>query len=143
MQYYKHQKDALSHYKKAASYGFNDIQFTLEYSDLLKMLDYTGTNLQYLQRTSLFILAPDIEFRLGNAFLSVEEYDSAITRYENIHYMSPSKFRPLYYLAKVYYEQENFTKADSIADIIIKKEPKVYSAEVIRMKEEMKMILRR
>lgn len=121
----KESDDWLDHYEKAALCRFNDIQLALEYSLLLKKYESTEKSLQYLQKTSSYLLSPDIEFALGDVFLSIENYDSAITHFENVHYLSPSKFRPLYRLAKLYYKQVNFVKADSIADIIIQKEPKV------------------
>ena len=134
--------DWIDHYEKSALYGLNDIQLALEYSVLLKKYHKYEKNIYHLQKTSSVILAPDIEFALGDAFLSVENYDSATIHYENVHYLSPSKFRPLYKIAKVNYERKKFKIADSIAQVIIQRKPKINSAEIIMIKEEMKVMLK-
>lgn len=98
--------------------------------------------LEHYQHASTILFSPDIEFKLGYLFKRRLQFDSALIHFRNIHYLSPSKFRPLYQIAKIYDQQGNSDATDSLARTIIRKTPKVNSAEVIMMKEEMRVLVR-
>lgn len=111
------------------------------YGDMLASLGKVDERIDYFQKESAIRFSPDIEFRLGLHFYSRGHHDLAIYYFERLHYLSPSKFRPLYYLAKVYRSQGNLSVADSLAALLIRKEPKINSAEILLIKEEMKALL--
>lgn len=125
-------------YENALCQTPRDLYLILKIGDLLAEKIGSQQALKHYLDACNLKFSPDIEFRLGNLYSLEGEFDSAIQHFENVHFLSPSKFRPLYQVAKVYIQQGNYSAFDSLARIIINKEPKFNSAEVIMMKEEMK-----
>lgn len=134
---------ALNYYEKALHYCPDDVRLVLLYGDLLASLGKVDERIDYFQKESAIRFSPDIEFRLGIHYYSTGHYDPAVYYFERLHYLSPSKFRPLYYLAKIYRSQGDLSRSDSLATLLIQKEPKINSAEILLIKEEMKALLRR
>ena len=108
----------LSH-RKALSHNPNDLHLILKYGDLLAKQGSIDQVIEHYQNASKVIFSPDIEFRLGHIFRLEGQFDSAIMHFQNVHYLSPSKFRPLYQLVKTYEQQGDFNASDSLATIII------------------------
>lgn len=130
---------ALENYKRALNWRGVDVNLILRYAEVLHV--NKRESLCFLQNASSYCFHPDIELSLGRLFQSTGQYDSAIAHYENVHYLSPSKFRPLYLIAKINFARENLKVADSIAHLIINKNPKFNTPEIMLMKEDMKIQL--
>lgn len=133
---------ALLNYRLAMEIDLTNLILALKYGDLLSEEGRFKESLNHYHRSVRLIPSSDIEFRLGNLHKRNSEMDSSVYHFYRAHYLSPSKFRPLYAIVKVYYEQDKIKEADSVARIIVNKKIKIKSPEVILIREEMRLLLK-
>ena len=79
----------------------------------------------------------DLEILFGETYYAQEQYAKAIEHFQTAAYMCPAKFTPPYRMYRVYKEMERKEKADSLAREILRKEIKIPSREIDRIKTEL------
>jgi len=83
----------------------------------------------------------DLQMLLAENYRQLKRYREAEQRYQFASLMCPVKFAPLYELAKMYEESGDIHRAKLLAEQILKKQVKIHSTQIEKMKKEMKALL--
>jgi len=84
---------------------------------------------------------PNIFINLGNCYRQQGDFTNALQNYRRAGNITPHQIYPQYLIAKLYHEHGYNYKARLLAEEIIRKEVKVKSSAVYRIKTEMKKML--
>lgn len=117
-------------------------EFLMNYGKTLSLSKKHRLAIQTLKEAQQYLNTTVIEIALGNSFKSIHEFENAEKHYLHAHNMTPSKFYPLYLLAKLYHDNGNNIKACEIAKIVLSKRIKVPSKAIDEINMEMKKILK-
>jgi len=119
----------------------NNPYFLYHYGIELVLAKEYRQSIPVLQQASCYFSDTDVFCYLGDANKGLEQYKKAEVSYLLASNMEPNKFRPLYDLAKLYYETGDIAKASELATILIEKKEKVKSYTTYNIKKEMKQML--
>ncbi len=84
---------------------------------------------------------PNVFINLGNCYRQQDDFPKALQNYRLAGNITPHQIYPPYLIAKLYHEHGYDHKARLLAEEIIRKEVKVKSSAVYRIKTEMKKML--
>lgn len=132
---------AIQKYKDAYPELRNNGEFLMNYGKALSIYKQDKKAVEILERAKIHLNTTIIETALGNAYNSIEHYKEAEIVYKHAADMIPSRFYPLYLLAKLYDKSGQKEKAMSMAEIILKKEIKVPSTAITEIKHEMNNLM--
>jgi len=80
----------------------------------------------------------DLQLLLADNYTQLKQYSKAEKCFLLAYQMIPNRFIPLYRLALLYKEEGKIQEALRIAEIIVKKQVKVESIDIVTIKEEMR-----
>lgn len=132
---------ALKEYEIAYPIFKNQGDFLMSYGKTLSLAEKNTKAIAILQEAKQHLNTTIIETALGDAYKGIKEFKKAEEAYQQAYDMNPSRFYPIYLLAKLYNENNNRKKAVLMANCILKKEVKIPSTAIKEMREEMKKII--
>lgn len=121
-------------------YPFRCHQYLYNYTYELYSMGHLDEARQTATECLQYANSYNLQLLTGDICQMQQEYDSAITHYQNAAQMCPVRFAPLSGMLQTYRQTGDTIKADSIAQIILHKPVKVPSAEIDAMKEEAKRV---
>ncbi len=133
--------DALPYYQSAVLVLKNDLQLKQEYADLLYRTGDHKRSMNVLKGLEKVAPNTPVYLLMGNNLKALKEYAAAEEAYMNAFHIAPSRFYPLYLVAKMHFESGNIDRSRVLAQRILAKEVKVDSPAIREMKEEMRLIL--
>ena len=83
----------------------------------------------------------DVQMLVGNNFEQIGDYRLAEQSYLLTHHMIPNRFIPLYRLAKLYENNNDYVYAHDVAEIIMYKKIKIPSMKIRIIKNEMEELI--
>lgn len=134
-------KGAVEEYAEAYPILKKEGDFLMNYGKALSMNKQNSEAIQVLEEAKRYLNTTIIETTLGDAYKGTKEYNKAEITYKHAANMIPSRFYPMYLLAKLYNESGNKTKAFAMAKEILKKEIKIPSTAIKEIRAEMKKIV--
>ena len=133
--------ECLEDYEKAYPVLRRNGDFLTNYGKALSMAERYNQAIGILGSASKSFPNTIVYTALGNSYQSVGKTKKAEQAYLQAWHMIPSRFYPLYLLAKLYDETGQNDKALEMASMILKKEVKVHSTAIDEIKEEMREIV--
>lgn len=120
---------------------YDEGDFLMNYAKALSLNKQDKRAIKIFKQAKKQLNTTIIETGLGDAYKGEKQYQKAVLAYQNAYYMIPSRFYPLYLTAKLYEHSGEHEKAVDIAQILLRKEVKIYSTAIGEMKIEMKKIV--
>ncbi|MDR0895716.1 MAG: O-antigen ligase family protein [Prevotellaceae bacterium] len=111
--------------------------YLYNYASILYMQKYYKESLRIAQMCRQYWADYDLELLIGDNYASLHN-SSAADYYYKAANMCPSKFLPLVKLHDYYKDTEQWSKANEMAQMIIKKNMKIKTAEIMWIKEQMR-----
>lgn len=115
-------------------------EFLMNYGKALSISKHENA-VKILEQAKLHLNTTIIETALGDAHKKQQQYSKAEKAYRQAADMIPTRFYPLYLLAKLYEESGQKNKAIKMAKNILKKDIKVPSKAIEEMQEEVRVLL--
>jgi O-antigen ligase len=135
-------KEAAEEFSKQYPYLQDEIQFLFGYAQCLsKTSEYEKSN-EVLQDAMQISCDPMLYNVMGKNYQSLLQYEHAEQSFKKAANLVPNRLYPHYLLAKLYHEMGLLEKAESEANIVLTKPPKVDSKAGEEMREELKELLR-
>lgn len=138
---YYNYDDVLKEYEAAYPLFKGDGDFLMNYGKTLCLAERHAEAITILNQAQTHLNTTIIQTALGDAYKGKKQYKKAEIAYMQAYNMIPSRFYPLYLLAKLYDECGNKVMAVKMANNLINKEVKVPSTAIKEMKVEMKVIV--
>jgi hypothetical protein len=132
---------AIQEYQKAYSLLNRNGEFLMNYGKALSIYKQEEKAIKVLENAKNHLNTTVIETTLGDAYKNKKQYIKAERAYKHAASMIPSRFYPLYLLAKLYEESGQDEKAIAMALKILNKEVKIPSTAINEIQQEMKNIL--
>ncbi len=128
-------------YEKAEGAFQNNGDFLTNYGKALTMATQHNRAIGVLQRAAMFYPNTVVYTALGDSYKATNQNSAAENAYVHAWYMNPSRFYPMYLLAKLYNETGQQKKAVAIANQLLQKQVKIESTAIEEIKDEMKEII--
>lgn len=132
---------AVQIYEQVYPVLYDEGDFLMNYAKALSLNKQDKRAIEIFELAKRQLNTTIIETGLGDAYKGEKEYDKAVVAYQNAYDMIPSRFYPLYLRAKLYEQTGEHEKAVVVAQLILRKEVKIYSTAIVEMKAEMKKII--
>ena len=116
--------------------------FLFEYGQCLSRTDNPDQSNRVLREAAAISSDPMIYNIIGKNYQAMEQYDRAEAAFLKASRMVPNRIYPLYLLAKMYAESGQADKAIATANLVLDKEPKIFSSAVEEMKRDMRLLIR-
>ncbi|MDA3853976.1 MAG: O-antigen ligase family protein, partial [Bacteroidales bacterium] len=107
-----------------------DGDFLVQYGKALTMAGQYKEAINVLENAKTYLNNTILYTALGDSYAKTGNYDEAEKAYYHAYYMVPSRFYPLYLLAKMFDTSEQHDKATAIANTILDKSVKVDSKAI-------------
>jgi O-antigen polymerase len=117
--------------------------FLYNYGAELNYINKWDKSIVLLTECANFYNDIDLQLLLADNYTQLKQYPKAEKCFLLAHHMIPNRFIPLYRLALLYKEEGKIQKAHRIAKIIVKKQIKVESFDVVAIKAEMRDLLKK
>lgn len=160
LNYKPYESEAYNHWRRSEIYWVNDgRQALIEYEKLYPLLGNNASflfkygfclyrNKRYeeaiecLKEAELLSCDPMILNVIGRCYQLQHKYEEAEYWYIRSTHFLPNRIYPYYLLAKLYAEPDyyNSTELNRMKDIVLFKEPKVYSKAIEEMREEIQRL---
>lgn len=134
-------ESSLKEYKKAYPLLKKDGDFLMNYGKTLCLAKKYPEAITVLNEAKQYLNTTIIETALGDAYKGIKQYNKSETAYKHAYNMIPSRFYPMYLLAKLYDDSGNNAKAVAMANSLLNKKVKIASTAIKEMKIEMKAII--
>nr|WP_308990457.1 O-antigen ligase family protein [Mariniflexile sp. KMM 9835]MDQ8210008.1 O-antigen ligase family protein [Mariniflexile sp. KMM 9835] len=132
---------AIEAYEEAFPELKDNGEFLMNYGKTLSIYKQDEKAIQILERAKIHLNTTIIETALGDAYKNNKQYKESEIAYIHASNMIPTRFYPLYLLAKLYDEIGQKEKAVKIAKVILGKEIKKSSTAIKEIKQQMKNII--
>jgi len=132
---------ATNQYAQAYPALKNNGRFLTNYGKALSMAKKWNKGIQILSRAKDHHSDPVTYTALGDCYKAEKNYDKAEEAYQHAWHIIPSRFYPLYLLAKLHDESNRPAKAIQTARQVMDKEVKIPSTAVEQIRQEMKGII--
>lgn len=132
----------MPHYARLYQMMKDDYRFLYNYAAMQYEAGHYAGALITAEECSCYLTDYDLCLLLGDIHRELKNYDAAIVEYNRAHLMCPNRFEPLYNMVLVHKLCGNSDEARAIAVAIVRKEVKIPSVEVERIKQEMNALLR-
>lgn len=116
--------------------------FLFEYGQCLSRTDNPDQSNRVLREAAALSSDPMIYNIIGKNYQAMQQYDLAEAAFLKASRMVPNRIYPLYLLAKMYAESGQTDKAIATANLVLDKEPKIFSSAVEEMKRDMRLLIR-
>ncbi len=144
MDHLRQNKPSVDSYELAKDAFMKNGDFLLAYGKAVaKSTRKDNDGLQILLEARKYMKSPGLETSIADLYKEKSLYSKAEYYYKNALSMIPSRFYPHYLLTKCYVESGNIAEARKEAKKIMNKPVKVSSKAVNKMKEEIKLILKK
>jgi O-antigen polymerase len=117
--------------------------FLYNYGAELNYINKWDRSVQLLTDCTNFYNDIDLQLQFADNYTQLKQYAKAEKCFLLAHQMIPNRFIPLYRLALLYKEEGKILEARRIAKIIVKKQIKVESFDVVAIKAEMRDLLKK
>lgn len=119
--------------------------FLFEYGHSLHKSDSNDVSNLYLELAARYNADPMILNVIGKNYQEMQCYEKAEAYFWRSVHRLPGRIYPYYLLAKLYAEPEyrNKEKFEEMKEMVLKKEPKVYSTAIKEMRKEIEEIAKR
>jgi len=117
--------------------------FLYNYGAELNYINKWDRSVQLLTECTNFYNDIDLQLLLADNYTQLKQYPKAEKCFLLAHQMIPNRFIPLYRLALLYKKEGKIREARRIAEIIVKKQIKVESFDVVTIKAEMRDLLKK
>lgn len=134
---------SIATYKRAYPYLKNNGDFLMNYGKALAMNSSNIEAIEVLNQAQKHLNTTIIETALGDVYKNTKQYDKAETAYKRAANMIPSRFYPLYLLAKLYETKGDTKNAVAMAKTILKKDVKVSSTAIKEIQQEMQELIQK
>lgn len=131
-------KEAVEEYALAYLIFKNNGDFLMNYGKALSINKQDKKAIEILETTKNYLNNTIIETSLGDAYKEAGQYEKAKIAYQRAYNMIPSRFYPLYLLAKLYHDKGEDKKAITLAKNILEKKVKIPSTAIKEIQLEMK-----
>jgi tetratricopeptide (TPR) repeat protein len=135
-------EESIEDYKKAYPVLKHNGAYLINYGKALSLTEKHTEAVTILKQAKSYQSNSVLYTALGDSYKALEKYKSAEQQYSQAANMSPTKFYPLYLLAKLYDASGQQQNALAMANTILHKEVKVHSKAIDEIKEEMKIIIK-
>ena len=115
--------------------------FLYNYGSELNYIGEWNKSTAMLNECANFYNDIDLQLQLADNYTQLKQYRKAEKCFLLAHQMMPNRFIPLYRLALLYKEEGKIHEAHKIAEIIVKKQVKVESIDVMALKEGMNKLI--
>jgi O-antigen polymerase len=119
----------------------NEGEFLGHFGKALSVYGEHQEAIEVLTKAEGFMNNSLVQLALGDSYKAIGQFKKAELAYKKAHYMVPVRFYPLYQLAKLYIEINDYESAVQTAKTILEKKVKVHSSAIEQIREEMKIIL--
>ncbi|MGM0408209.1 MAG: tetratricopeptide repeat protein, partial [Bacteroidota bacterium] len=119
----------------------NNGRFLTNYGKALSIAKQWDQGIQILTRAKDHRSDPVTYTALGDCYKWINDYRKAEEAYQHAWHIIPSRFYPLYLLAKLHDESNRPEKAIQTARQVLDKEVKIPSTAVEQIRDEMKSII--
>jgi tetratricopeptide (TPR) repeat protein len=119
----------------------DQLTFLFEYAQCLSRTERYGESNRVLEKAIRISCDPMLYNVMGKNLQVMKHYAEAERCFLKAAHTVPNRIYPWYLLANLYVETGELTKARATAEIVLTKEPKVHSAAVREMRENMKEII--
>lgn len=135
-------QEAVKRYEKLYPKLKNRAVFMYEYGYTLHKLKQYDVSIERLKEGAKLSCDPMFLNIIGKNYQNKGEYGEAERYFTRSSHLLPGRIYPYYLLAKLYAEPQfqDMEKLEQMIEIVIKKKPKVESAAVREMKEELQKI---
>lgn len=134
-------ESAIEEYEEAYPILKNNGDFLMNYGKALSIHKQDEKAIEILEQAKTHLNTTIIETALGDSYKNLKNYTKAEVAYKHAANMIPTRFYPLYLLAKLYEESGEKNKAVAIAKTILNKDVKVPSTAIKEIQLEMKNII--
>ena len=117
--------------------------FLYNYGAELNYINKWDKSVVVLTECANFYNDIDLQLLLADNYTQLKQYSKAENCFLLAHQMIPNRFIPLYRLVLLYKEEGKIQEARRIAEIIVKKQVKVESLDVVTIKAEMRDLLKK
>ncbi|WP_158655148.1 O-antigen ligase family protein [Flavivirga eckloniae] len=138
---YRDYEEAIEVYADAYPDLKKEGDFLMNYGKALSLAKQDKEAAQMLERAKKYLNTTIIETALGDSYKTLKVYDKSEEAYYRAANMIPSRFYPMYLLAKLYDENGDKKKAEAMAKKILEKEVKIPSTAIKEIRMEMKKVL--
>jgi O-antigen ligase len=115
--------------------------FLYNYGSELNFIGEWNKSTVILNECANFYNDIDLQLQLADNYTQLKQYHDAEKCFLLAHQMIPNRFIPLYRLALLYKEEGKIHEAHKIAEIIVKKQVKVESIDIMAIKEGMNKLI--
>ena len=133
-------REVVQSYEPLYPYLKDRILFLFEYGRSLSQSEQPEKSNEVLRHATQISCDPMLYNIMGKNYQAMKAYDLAEASIRKSAQIVPNRIYPYYLLMKLYIETGDREKAVENADIVLTKEPKVYSTAVREMREEAKSI---
>ncbi|MDR3266409.1 MAG: hypothetical protein LBT24_02440, partial [Tannerella sp.] len=128
-------------FAKQYPYLQDEIKFLFEYAQSLSKTEKYAKSNEILQRAMQISCDPMLYNIMGKNYQALHEYELAEQSFKKAANLVPNRLYPHYLLAKMYHEMGLKEKAQTEANIVLMKPPKVDSPAIEEMKKEITELL--
>lgn len=115
--------------------------FLYNYASELNFINRNTESNRLFVEASHFMNDIDLQLQMADNYQKMKQYPKAEKCFLLAHQMIPNRFIPLYRLALLYKEEGKIQEARRIAKLILKKQVKVESFDVVTIKAEMSKLI--
>lgn len=115
--------------------------FLYNYASELNFINRNTESNRLFVEASHFMNDIDLQLQMADNYQKMKQYKEAEKCFLLAHQMIPNRFIPLYRLALLYKEEGKIQEARRTAKIIVKKQVKVESFDVVTIKAEMSKLI--
>ncbi len=134
-------EDSIEEFEKAYPVQKHNGSFLINYGKALSMAGEHERAIEVLNKSNKYLTNTILYTALGDSYKALGENQNAEQAYMHAHYMIPSRFYPLYLLAKLYDEMGQKDLVVKIATEVLEQKVKIESTAVAEIKEEMKLLI--
>ncbi|WP_396603279.1 O-antigen ligase family protein [Algibacter sp. R77976] len=134
-------ESAIEEYEEAYPELKNNGEFLMNYGKALSIYKEDKKAIQILEQAKRHLNTTIIETALGDAYKNLNQYKEGEAAYNHAANMIPTRFYPLYLLAKLHESKGDTKNAIIMANTILSKDVKVPSTAVKEIQQEMKELI--
>ncbi len=138
---YGNYQSAINNYKSLYNVFKKEGDFLMNYGKALSANKQKRQAIEILLEAKQYVNNTLIETTLGNTYKDLKRFDKAEKSYKKAANMIPSRFHPMYLLAKLYDYMGERGQAIIMAKTILDKEIKVSSTTIEEMKADMNKMI--
>lgn len=117
-------------------------KFLLDFGEHLLEIDQSTYAARILEESKSFYISYRTYLSAADAYYQSKNIPAAIKNLEDVSHLVPYKFYPKYQLTRLYYKSGNSVEGKAMANFILSMPVKKPSADVIRIKQEVRDLMK-